>query len=118
MEDLELAFSILERDEKLGRRITAEDLGPLSPSQISRRAKAIKAAHGNVAIAAIYAQVPVLEDLLGIKFHVDHKVPLSKGGEHTAGNLQIVPADVNLLKNDKIDFKYELCHNLCMGSRA
>jgi 5-methylcytosine-specific restriction endonuclease McrA len=35
---------------------------------------------------------------LGDEFHVDHIVPLSKGGEHNAFNLQILPAIDNLRK--------------------
>jgi 5-methylcytosine-specific restriction endonuclease McrA len=35
---------------------------------------------------------------LGNSFHVDHIAPLSKGGEHKAFNLQILPAIDNLRK--------------------
>ena len=97
MDDLKWVFDVLESDRKLGRLTTAEDLEPLTPSQRRRR----KTRHTDPAIAAIYAQVPVLEDLLGITLHVDHIKPLAKGGQHTADNLQIVPADLNLRKNDK-----------------
>lgn len=40
--------------------------------------------------------------ITGEKYHVDHIIPLSKGGEHRLHNLQILPAEVNLRKSDKI----------------
>lgn len=43
-----------------------------------------------------------LEVISGEKYHVDHIIPLSKGGEHRLHNLQILPAEVNLRKSDKI----------------
>ena len=35
---------------------------------------------------------------LGENFHVDHIIPLAKGGEHAAFNLQVLPAIDNLRK--------------------
>lgn len=35
---------------------------------------------------------------LGEEFHVDHIIPLSKGGLHIASNLQVIPAIDNLRK--------------------
>jgi hypothetical protein len=35
----------------------------------------------------------------GVQVHVDHKVPLSKGGTHTAENLQIIPEFENSQKH-------------------
>jgi 5-methylcytosine-specific restriction endonuclease McrA len=40
--------------------------------------------------------------LLGPNWHVDHIVPLSRGGEHRPYNLQIVNADYNVSKNAKL----------------
>lgn len=37
----------------------------------------------------------------GVKHHVDHIIPISKGGNHSASNLRIVPAIVNLRKGAK-----------------
>lgn len=38
---------------------------------------------------------------LGEQFHVDHIVPLSRGGAHCADNLQVIPAIDNLRKGKK-----------------
>jgi hypothetical protein len=99
-------FDILEMDASLGRLTTVEDLDPYSSRARTMRAEELLTHAGDPAIAAVYAQVPALEEALGIKLHVDHVLPLARGGSHTASNLQIIPAHVNLKKNDKRLFKY------------
>lgn len=60
-------------------------------------------------IRAIYAQAmreelliqrcPVFDlPELGKKLHVDHRIPLARGGRHEAGNLQILPIGINMRK--------------------
>ena len=39
-----------------------------------------------------------------IKFHIDHIIPLSKGGAHVFDNLRIISAKENLAKGSKIVF--------------
>lgn len=51
-------------------------------------------------IKTIYDLRQRLENRLGIKFHVDHIVPLAKGGLHIPSNLQVLPASINLQKKD------------------
>jgi hypothetical protein len=46
----------------------------------------------------------------GIKHHVDHMWPVSNGGPHWSGNLQIITAYENLTKNASVDL--ELKHNI------
>ena len=41
-----------------------------------------------------------------IKYHVDHIIPLSKGGLHHPDNLQIITAKDNLCKSDKLNYTY------------
>jgi len=51
-------------------------------------------------------QIYRLRDLLtkasGVQHHVDHIWPLSKGGPHWSGNLQIITAEENLSKGDSM----------------
>jgi len=66
-----------------------------------RRAKKKNAAvdltdNERLAIRLIY------EDAQTLDWHVDHIVPISKGGLHHPDNLQIVRPSYNLQKNDKI----------------
>ena len=50
------------------------------------------------AIRYIYARAAELQARTGIEMHVDHIMPLSKGGPHHPDNLQILTADDNLAK--------------------
>lgn len=50
-------------------------------------------------IEAEVADCPVFDiPELGKKMHVDHIIPISKGGKHTARNLQVLPAGINMRK--------------------
>lgn len=42
---------------------------------------------------------------LGSDWQVDHRIPISKGGQHHPDNLQIVTASYNLQKSDKLNFR-------------
>ncbi len=55
-----------------------------------------------IKIKDIYAQAKLLEQETGIKYHVDHIIPISKGGMHIPSNLQILTATENLKKGAKI----------------
>lgn len=43
-----------------------------------------------------------LKTISGETYHVDHIIPITKGGLHTIGNLQILPRDMNIRKSDKV----------------
>jgi len=53
-------------------------------------------------IAKFYSKAQKLSKDTGIKMHVDHIIPLSKGGLHHENNLQIITATQNLRKSNKI----------------
>jgi 5-methylcytosine-specific restriction endonuclease McrA len=54
-----------------------------------------------------YKQADRLEKRFGLQFHVDHIIPLSKGGLHIPTNLQVLPAKLNLKKNSKNSLRWE-----------
>ena len=49
-----------------------------------------------------YDTAKSLESITGEKYHVDHIIPLSKGGRHEPWNLQVLTAKENLKKSNKI----------------
>ena len=54
-------------------------------------------------VQEIYRLRQVLSDATGIVYHVDHMWPLSDGGPHWSGNLQIITAQENLSKSATVD---------------
>lgn len=42
------------------------------------------------------------EAMTGYAWHIDHMIPLAKGGLHAWNNIQAIPARMNLWKNDKL----------------
>jgi 5-methylcytosine-specific restriction endonuclease McrA len=54
-------------------------------------------------IQEIYSICSLMNEIsIGIKWHVDHIIPLSKGGLHHQDNLQILEAGTNLRKSNKL----------------
>ena len=53
-------------------------------------------------IYKIYERSRMLSEMTGIQHHVDHIIPLSKGGLHHPDNLQILTAEENLKKGAKL----------------
>ena len=53
-------------------------------------------------VAEIYRRCQELTESTGVMHHVDHRIPISKGGEHHPQNLQILTAEENIKKRDKI----------------
>ncbi|MDA9474742.1 hypothetical protein XI03_09560 [Bradyrhizobium sp. CCBAU 65884] len=51
-------------------------------------------------IKAIYAEAETKTRETGTTWHVDHILPLSKGGLHHLNNLIAIPAGMNLTKHD------------------
>lgn len=43
-------------------------------------------------------------EFIKTKWHIDHMVPLARGGIHEGLNLQVIPASINILKKDRMVF--------------
>lgn len=50
------------------------------------------------------------------KYHVDHIMPLAKGGKHEPNNIQILCPTCNVRKAAKLDFEYSNNDNSCATS--
>lgn len=103
--------------ENYGRAYRASEHGRRNKAKLQRLRKArqragMGGAEDRAAVRAIYALAVVTEQIvsrcpvfdlpeLGKKLHVDHIVPLSKGGGHVASNLQILPSGLNMRKGTK-----------------
>ena len=57
-------------------------------------------------VAKFYKLAREISEKTGIKMHVDHIDPLSKGGPHCPENLRIIPASENLKKHNKLPSEF------------
>ena len=53
-------------------------------------------------VIAIYKRCQDLTESTGIPHHVDHIIPVSKEGEHHPDNLQILTAEQNIKKGNRL----------------
>ncbi len=53
-------------------------------------------------VKAIYKARSRISKCTGICFHVDHIIPIARGGEHKPSNLQLLPAKINIRKGARI----------------
>ena len=87
------------------RRWASANPDKILASQNRRRARKIAALDPNrddAKIAAIYALAAKLTALLGVTYHVDHLMPLAKGGKHHEDNLVVMRSDLNQAKSDHV----------------
>lgn len=76
-------------DEAKRRALKRNAIVPLTPEEQAK-------------IIGLYAEMRALTEIIGIQYHVDHIVPLSKGGLHHPSNLQILRGVDNLRKGAKL----------------
>ena len=55
-------------------------------------------------VRAIYRLRSAISRATGVEYHVDHRVPISKGGLHEPSNLWVIPAAENLRKSARLDW--------------
>ena len=58
--------------------------------------------HEKKRLVQIYKLRNIISEATGVQHHVDHMWPLSDGGPHWSGNLQIIPAEENMSKHASV----------------
>lgn len=107
------------RDELIERTMTSKLADPAAERQRCANKEARRRAQKMVGSAEDVDRLIVFErdeGTCGIcrepvdrkTFHLDHVVPLSKGGTHTYANVQVAHPSCNLAKSNRLDFATDL----------
>jgi len=78
----------------------------------NRRAQKISTSDGSVTYASIKKLLLTQDYRCAISgkpldtYHIDHIIPLAKGGHHVISNIQLVLPEINLSKKDSLDYGY------------
>jgi hypothetical protein len=96
-----------EKENSRIKRWKNKNLSKVLANNSRRRAKEISSIlmlHSDQEgiIKTIYEASSRISECIGIKHHVDHVIPISRGGYHIHTNLQILPAKINLKKSSKL----------------
>lgn len=89
-----------ERRKELVAKSDKKNQHKKTAREAQRRAR-MSGSPADPRINEIYKQARALR-ASGIDVHVDHVIPLARGGAHVFGNLQILPAAENLRKGSKL----------------
>ena len=100
----------INRDHALWRKKNAGKVAAVRAMQRARKKGATPIGDGAHEAKAIYETAKRISNCLGVEHHVDHIVPLAKGGAHHISNLRVLPAKWNLRKSDKLSFKLPACY--------
>jgi hypothetical protein len=96
----------LDQFNKTAARWRSENPDKRKAIDHRRRAAKIGALHPSHSVGmelSLAQSANRLRDCLGAAFHIDHIVPLTRGGFHYHLNLRVLPASINLSKNNKLD---------------
>ncbi len=78
----------------------------------ARRAKKISTSDGTVTYMAIKKLLLTQDYRCAISgkpldsYHIDHIIPLAKGGKHIINNIQLVLPEINMSKKDSLNYGY------------
>lgn len=84
------------------KKANPERWAALHSDKEARRRARKRGTSNDESLSDIYAECRRISKETGIPHHVDHIIPLSKGGTHTRDNLQILTAEENLRKGAKL----------------
>ena len=71
-----------------------------------RKVNDIKTSEARKQLVDLFKQALKREEETGYEWHVDHTIPITKGGRHCLTNLQVVPAKWNLSKGNRHERKF------------
>jgi len=71
-----------------------------------RNVNDIKTLEARKQLVALFRQAVKREVETGYGWHVDHTIPITRGGRHCLTNLQVVPAKWNLSKGNRHEQKF------------
>lgn len=97
-----------DKGKKAQLKYVKKDIRKVSVNRYAAKRRALKKhcrfddkEKNNLMIGLFISWRVRLEAKLGMKFHVDHIIPLTKGGSHHYSNLQVTPASWNLTKGNR-----------------
>lgn len=100
-----------EKMKEKRKRYVSNNRDKISLKNSRRKALKRKSVHpdlNNNIYTVYYNMKNRLEQCLGIKYNIDHILPIARGGYHHHLNLQVIPADLNFVKNDNLKFKHPI----------
>ena len=79
-----------------------QNKGKINHRNVMRNKKLICPKEQKKIIDILYQTSSRIAGCTGIKWSVDHIIPLSKGGQHCIDNLQLMPLSINVKKGDSL----------------
>lgn len=93
----------IEREKEYAKRYRKTAKGRLVVNAVARRRQARKRARLVRKDLADMKALYMKAASMGPRYHVDHIIPLSRGGRHCLANLRIVTKQFNMRKGSKLD---------------